>query len=190
MYILRNATDAFTAIDGIDGEAKTALDKSIRNLSQRHAFAQKGLDGKAAIFEFHTICALRIVQKASRSGLPRWQIERLVTWLQGFPLLARSTPLKGGGGSVSLSRIEEAVERVKNGEPFTFEISVSPTDEVVITPNWKLDKEPTEKIKQILKDSREVTGQPQTKLEVTFVIHASKLIRDLLNHLEQSNEVK
>ena len=190
MFILKTAIEAFASIDGIDDEAKASLDKSVRNLSQRHTFTQEGYDGKAAIFSLHTICALRIVQKVSRSGLPRWQIERLVTWLQGFPLQARSVPFEGGGGSTSLSRIEEAVDRVRNNEDFTFGISLSPNDKVIIKADWEPDEKPSEQAKQILKDYRDVTGQSETRLEVGFVIHASKLIRDLLNQIEQSNEAK
>lgn len=118
-YTIRNATEAFAALDATTTDHSAALDKSLRNLSQRYYLPTLGRETRADTFAAHSICALRLIHRATLFGLDRWQIEGFARWMQiepNGPARREAVP----GGFRPLARIEEACQRVKEGESFAF----------------------------------------------------------------------
>ena len=118
-YTIRNATEAFAALDATPADQTAMLDKSLRNLSQRYYLPTMGRETRADTFAAHSICALRLVHRAALFGLDRWQIEGFARWMQIEPT-GPTRRLAVPGGFRPLARIEEACHRVKEGESFGF----------------------------------------------------------------------
>jgi len=118
MFRLSEAATAFAKIDQIPDDAVPALDKFIRNLSQRHYLPPAAREGRADLYSVETVCALRLAERAAVFGIDRVSLDSLLRFLHSAPSLP-TRYRQGDGFRVGLTHIEEAVERARAGEDFT-----------------------------------------------------------------------
>ena len=181
MYTIRDATSAFFKLDGAAPDEASALDKSLRNLSQRIYLPPTGRKGRADTFSLETICALRLLYKASAFGLDRWQLEKLAQFLQ------IADPVRGGrsekisGAIRLLSPVEEAVRRVRDGE--TFNIGVAMLSDGTVQPFTDWPSEDDGKGATFLEEA----GMKRLPEDARFTLPASRLIGELIDELEALN---
>ena len=182
MYTIRNATEAFFSLDKIPPEQGAALDKTLRNLSQRVYLPPVGRSGRADTYALETICALRLIYKASIFGLDRWQLEKLARCLQIADSMAGGQTEKFSGGFRHLPPIEEAVQRVRVGEVFNIGLTMLSDGTVKPFADWRPLGEPeeiTEKGTALLAGA----GMQRLPQDASFTLPASRLIAELIDSL-------
>ncbi|MGJ8594370.1 hypothetical protein [Sulfitobacter sp.] len=131
MYSIRNIaeaiekavpTDHLSPDEQASSETEKAeyvaqLDKSLRNLSQRVYLPVTELKGRVGLYKRSTVAAFALVVALNDFDVPRHVLQKFTEWLQepGGP----ASPMLGNRRA---SPIEEAVQRLEQGEKFTFEI--------------------------------------------------------------------
>lgn len=172
-FTITQANEAFCEIDKTQDDKRGASDKLLRNLTQRHYFPPVGRSGRADIFDLETVCALRLVQKASYFGLDRWQLEKLAHFLNGAPHTAP-------GRTKTL--IREAVERASSGEVFSLSLVMYSDGRFLPKANWgSKTPEQDARIDAIFDDADVSLGD----VDCSFSLNASRLIDDVLGRLPQ-----
>lgn len=181
MYTIRDATTAFFALDKTLPEQGAALDKSLRHLSQRIYLPPAGRAGRADTYTVEAICALRLLHKASTFGLDRWQLEKLARFLQIADPMGGARSEEISGAIRFLSPIEEAVQRVRDGE--TFSIGVAMLSDSTVKPfaDWPGD-ETKAKGAAFLAEA----GFVRLREDARFTLPASRLIAELIRELESA----
>lgn len=116
MFSIRQTATAFAKIDGLADAGLPALDKALRNLTQRHYLPPAERDGRADLYAVETVCALRFAERLTRFGVDRAVLDDFLRFLQIAPTAGRTQ--RGDGNNVRVSLIEEAVERAREGENF------------------------------------------------------------------------
>lgn len=182
MFTIRDATNAFFSLDGTVPEQGAALDKSLRHLSQRIYLLPVGREGRADTYSLETICALRLLHKASVFGLDRWQLEKLARFLQIVDPLSSGPREKISGGWRTLSPIEEAVQRVRDGETFVVGMTMLSDGTVKPFTDWPGDDE-TAKGADFLGE----VGMKKLPEDACFTLPASRLIAELLEELRATS---
>lgn len=177
MYTIRDATNAFFNLDGTLPEEGKALDKALRNLSQRVYMPPAGRKGRADTFAIETICALRLLHKANVFGVDRWQQETLARFLQIAEAIDGGRRIRVDGGFRPLSPIEEAVERVREGESFSIGVRMLSDGTVKPFVGWR---EAEDEGTEFLADA----GYHRLPEDARFTLPASRLIADLIAELE------
>lgn len=137
-FTIRDAAAAFASLDETPQADLPALDKALRNLSQRVYLPPAGLDRNAGTYALHTICALRLFQIATNFGLGRLRVEAFAQWLQVQPV-GPARRIEVPGGYRPLSRIEESLERVREGEVFDLHIIMGPGGQFDFAADWQSD---------------------------------------------------
>ena len=180
MYRLSQAAVAFAELDDLPDDQFPAFDKALRNLTQRHFLNPSVRSGRADLYSLPTISVLRLAQKAAHFGLDRAQIEALTRFLQSAPSMPqRWRQLEGR--REALWHIEEAIERVREGEDFTCGMAMPANGRATPAMWWKAHGIGSES-QAILDAHRQLV--PQREADARFVLEASRLIRDLLVKLE------
>lgn len=177
MFRLSEAAAAFAKIDDIDDDATPALDKLLRNLSQRHDFTPSAREGRADLFSIETVCALRLAERAARFGVPRHVLGDFLHFLQRAPNLPARFR-QGNGVRIALTHIEEAVERARAGEDFAVGLSLS-ADGRVEPKAWFSPDDMTDESRAILADL-----PPSAASDAVFRLDAGRLIRAVLAVLD------
>lgn len=174
-YTITQAHDAFCRLDRENNEAENSVaDKLLRHLTQRHYFPPEGRIGRADVYSIETICALRLVQKASVFGMDRWQIETLTRFLNTAP---KTAP----GRTKTL--IREAVERAETGEEFSLSLVMYASGQFVPETDWKSKTpESDAKIDAIFEDANVSLG----KEDCRFTLAASRLVSEVFSELSKS----
>lgn len=165
MYTLRDASNNFAKLDNLHEEKFTAYDKNLRDISQRFYLQDSGMVGRATQYDLPAICALRLIQKAFPFGLSRPTLNQLARWMQEAESMASTT------------RIQEAIERAKNGEDFSFHILMRGDGSFGLSGSESED----ETVAQTLKDM-----EAASPWDARFSIDASRLIREVLGQLEKT----
>ncbi|MEP3441209.1 MAG: hypothetical protein ABJN72_07015 [Sulfitobacter sp.] len=180
MFTIRDATKAFFSLDGTPPEQWTGLDKALRNLSQRIYMPSDGRKGRADTYSLQTICALRLVYKASVFGLDRWQLEKFSNFLQVAEPMNNARKEAFAGGHRVLPPIEEAIQRVSNAESFVFGISMLSDGTIKPFADWDTD----EKEDLSLLEGPSFVRLPE---DARFTIPASRMIAELFIEFEAAN---
>lgn len=179
MFKISQATEAFALLDQTPEEGIKPLDKALRHLTQRlPAFVAATRAGRADLYPVTAICALRLLHKADVFGLERASLASFWDWLRSDSPLGRRMELDGGFRS--MSPIEEAISRVREGEVFDFNLTLYSNGHMGFGADWASDNLSSEGIAQ------RVFSHIQP--DVTFTIHASRLIDALLNQLKGMQE--
>lgn len=181
MYTIRDATTAFFTLDNTSPEQGAALDKSLRHLSQRLYMPPVGRTGRADTYTLEAICALRLLHKASTFGLDRWQLEKLARFLQIANPMGGARSEETSGSIRFLSPIEEAVQRVRNGE--TFSIGVAMLSDGTVKPFADWPPEDDGKGAAFLGEA----GFAKLREDARFTLPASRLLAELIRELESAN---
>ncbi|SLN68172.1 hypothetical protein ROG8370_03196 [Roseovarius gaetbuli] len=183
MYTIRDATEAFFALDRVPPEKGAALDKTLRNLSQRVYMPPVGRSGRADTYSLETICALRLLHKASLFGLDRWQLEKLAQYLHVADSMAGDQTEKFSGGFRHLPPIEEAVQRVRVGEVFNIGIAMLSDGTIKPFVDWRPLGE-TEEIAEKGVALLAGAGLQRLPQDAAFILPASRLIGELIEVLD------
>lgn len=173
MYLIRDAANAFAFIDCTPLEQVASLDKSLRHLSQRLYMPPLGRKGRADTYTLESICALRLLHKASSFGLDRWQLEKLAQFLQIADPLSGGLREKFSGGWRVLPPIRESVQRVRAGECFDIGVSMLRDGTVKPFANWSKDKA-----------DKSLPSGTRLPIDGVFTLPASRLIEELIGQLE------
>lgn len=168
-YTISDAATAFAKIDNLTDEVdRKRADKALRHLTQRHAFPPEGRAGRADTYSHETICALRLVQKASAFGLDRWQLERLIRFLLDPP---RTVPGR------TLSLIGEAIHKAEAGQHFGVSLVMYADGRFACEAGWPSETpEQDAKVDSVF----ESAGQDFGPEDCRFELCASRLISELL----------
>lgn len=178
MFKIRQATEAFARLDQTPDEEIKSLDQALRHLTQRLPdFAAATREGRADLYPITSICALRLIHKADSFGLERAALSSLSSWLRNARPMGRRVPVDGG--FTVMSPIEEAIARVRSGEVFDFSLTLYRNGHRAFSADWHAeDPEGDAVADSILGDILP---------DVTFSIHASRLIGELLAELEEAH---
>jgi len=180
MYVIRDATNAFAKLDHTPADDIAALDKSLRNLTQRAYIQTAGRQGRAEAYPLKSICALRLMYTAFQYGLGRGQVAAFSQYLQVAPagaLMARAE--KVDGGIRPLSPIEEAIERTREGESFDMGFAMLSDGTFKPFANWNADQ-PNATVDAIL---GALETPPPPPVDAKFDVPASRLIAELMAEL-------
>ena len=180
MFKISDATKAFAAIDNVPEDDMARLDKALRHLSQRvRAFPAAIREGRADLYSFEAICALRLMHKASAFGLERSRVEELALWLQDQPVgPARRVAVEGGFRSRSL--LEEGLQRVKEGQHFDFNVTLYADGHVSFSADGPADDQESD---AKVDDLFEAAGLAGSREDARFVLPASRHLSDLIAEL-------
>lgn len=172
MFTIRQAAEAFAAIDGIPADAiPPAYDKALRHISQRHYLIASGRSGNADTYAMPAICALRLMQKASAFGLDRWQLEALSRWLQNDP-----TGPARKQGQRSMPPVLEAIDRTLAGETFGVHVVMYSNGATAVLTDWPHDN-PQARAKA---DAAFASlGDLAPREDARFTLPASRLIQEV-----------
>lgn len=178
MYVIRDATNAFAKLDKTPADDVPALDKSLRNLTQRAYIQTAGRQGRAEAYPLKSICALRLMFKAFQYGLARGQVAAFSQYLQVASvggLMGRVE--KVDGGIRPLSPIEEAIQRTREGE--TFDMGLAMLSDGTFKPFAGWEQEP------VSPEAEELLAAIGGRLSIDarFAVPASRLIGELLAEL-------
>lgn len=178
MFRLSEAAIAFAKLNRISDEDTPALDKSLRNLTQRNYLPRSAKDGRADLYSIETLCALRLAERALAFGIDRKSVNDLLRFLQiAQPNTNRYH--RRDGVKVAFSIIEEAVERARNGEDFAIGLVLN--DNGRIEPKaWFLPEGMNEEARTILT----ADGAPPYTPDAVFRLDAGRLIRAVLAVLD------
>ncbi|SIT10384.1 hypothetical protein SAMN05421759_11618 [Roseivivax lentus] len=177
MFTIKEATTCFARIDAIAEENLPALDKALRNLSQRHYLPPADRRGRADLYPLHTICALRVLQAASGILSDRWVLDTFARDMQSQPA-GPARRVRLDGGERPMSPVEEAVERVREGQTFDFNLHLHRDGRLAFFADWPSDDASAATV------ADNVFSEVKTKEPVaTFTVHASRLIAELLVEL-------
>ena len=175
MFKIRHATDTFARLDQTPEEGVKSLDQALRHLTQRlPSFAPATRAGRADLYPLTAICALRLLYKADGFGLEWRALASLSNWLQSANPLGRR--VLANEGLRPMSPIEEAIERVRAGQDFDFNLTLYCDGHMAFGTDWAADDPDAEAV------ADRVLGHILP--DVTFTIHASRLIGELLAELE------
>lgn len=167
VFTIAQSASVFSHLDHAEREDSAATAKLLRNLTQRHYFPPVGRSGRADMYDIETICALRLVQKASIFGLDRWQIEKLTRFLNSAP---RTAPNR------TKTTISEALERAKRGEVFGLSLVMYASGRFLPEANWKTETpEHDNRVDAIFNNAGISLGQEDCR----FTLDASRLITDV-----------
>jgi hypothetical protein len=174
MFTIKDATGIFARIDSVTEEELPTLDKALRNLSQRVYLPPSDRQGRADVFSLATICALRLIQIASTFGMDRWKLEALAraTQNQAGGLARR---IKLNGGERPMSPVEEAIERVRAGQTFDFNIRLYRDGRLGFDADWPADNAGAAAVAD-----KVLAAVPTEDADVTFTLHASRLIGEIV----------
>ncbi|WP_429816394.1 hypothetical protein [Ensifer sp. B1-9] len=178
MFRLSEAAVAFAKIDRISDDATPALDKFLRNLSQRHYLPPSAREGRADLYSIETVCALRLAQRAAAFGIDRVALDALLRFLHSAPHLPTRFR-QGDGVSIGLTRIEEAVERARAGEDFAVGLTLDAHGRVE-PKAWFPPDILTDEARSILVDIAPAAGP-----DAAFRLDAGRLIRAVLAVLDE-----
>lgn len=176
MFRLSEAATAFAKIDQISDDATPALDKLLRNLTQRHYIPPSAREGRADLYSIETICALRLAQRSAAFGIDRVDLDSLLRFLHAAPHLPTRFR-RGDGVRIGLTHIEEAVERARAGEDFAIGFVMDGNGRVEPKAWFATDDQPDE-AKTILAD----VSPPSP--DAVFRLDAGRLIRAVLAALD------
>lgn len=180
MFRLSEAAVAFAKIDRISDDATPALDKMLRNLTQRHYVPPSTREGRADLYSIETVCALRLAQIANAFGIERSALDSLLRFLHSAP--NHPTRFRQGDGvRIALTHIEEAVERARAGEDFGVGLSLNSTGRVE-PKAWFSPEDLDDDARSILDAYAEVSEQHLS--DAVFRLDAGRLIRDVLKALD------
>lgn len=182
MFKIYQASVAFAEIDEIPEQDFNALDKELRNITQRTSIAPRDREGRADLFDEASICVLRFVHIAKRFGFDRFQLDRLARAL----LSAETLPgryLNADGVRRALSVVEEAIERVREGETFDLSLVMYRDGTFAVRAGWSDPK--SSEAEEMLAALEAASGKRPP--EAAFVLPASRLIAELLDRLPKAN---
>lgn len=179
MFTLTATAKAFAEIDNISPDEIPALDKSIRNISQRVYTPPADRQGRADLYSLESVCALRLLQAAMASGIDRVKADAFARYLHYAASSNRRVAVDGGYRT--LSPIEEAIARVRAGQVFDFNLDFYKGGRAVWSADWPHDDPEAEKFADDFFAS--ISTEPPI---ATFTIHASLLIGELLPALDQA----
>ena len=174
MYRLSQAAVAFAELDDLPDEHFPALDKGLRNLTQRHYLPPIERSGRADLYAFATISVLRLAYKATTFGLDRVQIEALTRFLQSAPLMPTRYRQRDGRRE-ALWVIEEAIERARAGEDFRVGLVMGRDGRATPKVWWQETASPD--VAAIL------SANPPANADAHFSLDAGRLIRELVAKL-------
>lgn len=177
MFRISEAAAAFAKLDNIDDDATPALDKLLRNLTQRHYLPPSAREGRADLYSIETVCALRLAERAATFGIDRVALDGLLRFLHSAPSLPTRFR-RGDGVSIALTHIEEAVERARAGEDFTVGLMLDANGRVV-PKAWFQPEELPADARAILADA----ARPAAP-DAVFRLDAGRLIRAVLAILD------
>ncbi|MCO7725787.1 hypothetical protein NJB93_04170 [Brucella intermedia] len=173
MFRISEAAAAFAKLNNIDDDATPALDKLLRNLTQRHYLPPSAREGRADLYSIETICALRLAERAATFGIDRVALDGLLRFLHSAPSLPTRFR-RGDGVHVALTHIEEAVERARASEDFVIGLTLDENDHVV-PKAWFPSEELTDDARAILAN----TDRPHAP-DAVFSLNAGRMIRAVL----------
>lgn len=175
MFTIKDAAGIFGQIDAVAEEDMPALDKALRNLSQRLYLPPADRQGRADVYTLASICALRLLSAASGLLSDRWILERLAREMQNESGgMARR--IKLGGGELPMSPVEEAIERVREGQTFDFNLKLYADGHLGFEADWPADDTKCAAVVDAI-----LSSAPTIEPKVTLVLHASRLIREILD---------
>jgi len=177
MFRLSEMAVAFAKIDEISDHATPALDKLLRNLSQRHYLPPSTREGRTDLFSIETVCALRLAERAATFGIDRVALDALLRFLQSAPHLPTRFRSRGGV-HIALTRIEEALERAREGEDFSVGLSLNANGRVEPKAWFSPDDLP--------EDAQSILAEvaPRRVPDAVFRLDAARLIREVLAVLD------
>ena len=180
MIKIRQATDAFARIDRTPEEGVKGLDQALRHITQRlGAFRPVAREGRVDLYSLPAICALRLVQVADVFGLERSKLDAFARHLQIASERGRRVAVPGGFRT--MSPIEEAVERVREGQTFDFNCAFYKGGRVVWSADWPNDDPEAEAF-----TDQFFAGWAEEPV-ATFTVHGSRLILEVLDALQEAN---
>lgn len=178
MHTIKEAAASFGRIDSVPEEEKAALDKALRNLTQRHYLSPADRQGRADLYSLPSVCALRLLHVASGLLSDRWVLDALARAMQNQPTgPARRVVVEGG--ERPMTPIEEAVARVRDGETFDFNLRLFRGNRLGFAADW-----PDDDPKSAAVADRVFADAAPEEPVATFSLHASRLIREILDDIE------
>jgi hypothetical protein len=173
MYRISEVAVAFAKIDGLPDDKVPQLDKLLRNTTQRHYLSPSARDGRADLYSIETVCALRFAARMDAFGIARHVLEDFLRFVQSAPM--HSTRVKRRNGyNVTLSRIEEAVERARAGEDFKMGLALG-RDGRARPKAWFLAETMDDDARAIL-----ASVEPEEDADTVLALDAGRLIRDIV----------
>lgn len=163
MHKISEMAAALAEIEELDFENAKRREKELRNLTQRLPFIPKERDGRADLYDFPSLAALRIVQIASDIGVSRPALAKLVSALYQQD---RSDGPKAGTQQRVIDRL---VAQAIAGDSFTVSIECTAHGDLYV-----LSGTPSKtKIDEIFRSA----GFPE--IVASIQIKADNLIRNL-----------
>lgn len=179
MLTLNAAASLFGKVDQLPDDQLPALDKSLRNISQRVYLPPAERQGRADLYGLPAICALRILQVAMGFGIDRVKLESLARFLQVGAGNGRKVAVEGGFRA--LSPIEEAIDRVRAKEAFDFKCAFYKGGRIHWSADWPHDDPEAERFTD--RFFKDVGSEAPVAI---FAVHGSLLIQELLAALDQA----
>lgn len=179
MFKISHAANAFSALDKTPEEKFPSLDKALRNLSQRVYLPPDDREGRADLYDPASVCALRLLYKASVFGLDRMQLEDLARFLLSAPIgPGRYEAMQGAKRKLTV--VQEAIERVQEGQDFDIAVVMSRDGRMALETDWSHPEEDNPELEAF----RSQLPSHHPDEDARFILAASRLIRELLTALE------
>lgn len=179
MYRISQATAAFVQLDQIDDDQAPALDKSLRHLTQRQGIAPSDREGRADLYGIEAVVVMRLAHMLESFGITRHIIADFIRFLQSSDSLPNRWH-EGDGHKVALTRVEEALERAREGQDFAIGLCLR---NGTIQPRvWIPGEAESEAVKALKVAGRKAAPPPAD--DAVLRLDAGRLIRELVATLE------
>ena len=166
MKTLTEISAIFASLDGTPEDETAALDKALRNISQRHYFPADAQQGKAFKYNLESTVALRLAYIASIFGLDRMTVDALNKWVRQLEVTKRN----------SASNIAQAIQRTAKGETFSIHVEMDSRGNTWCRVDWEKASTDSKRGSDILDLVRPAVAR--------FTLPCSDLIRDLIPAFE------
>jgi len=175
MFRISQVSAAAAKLDGISDDDFRTLDKTFRNLTQRHAIGPSARDGRADLFSLESAVVMRLAQKVDAFGLPRHLLSDFIRFLQSSPTMP-SRYREGNGAKIALTTVQEAIARAKAGEDFQLGLSMSGYS---VKPKAWFPADPIpDAAKGIIAAVK--ASKPSPTIDAALRVEAGQLIREFL----------